>query len=207
MGDRSDVPNAPRHGEAGFLLWDKVLATDLLPWFPDGRRLVPLARAIFGHHGTPVAERLPTTVTQAYRPYGLAAARAFARDAANLLLSGPIRLDQGRLVKASFAIAGVAVVADWVGSSAAFAYRDDPIALATYWRDHALEPAKSAIRQFGLVPCPSARERSLPELMGDNRFSDRTPMQLWASDTPDRNDRLVWPSSDSQRPGLVIPSS
>src|SRR5262245_35183388 len=29
MGDRSGVPNAPRHGEAGFLLWDKVLATDL----------------------------------------------------------------------------------------------------------------------------------------------------------------------------------
>ncbi len=55
-------------------------------WFPDGRRLVPLARAIFGHHGQPVAERLPTTVTQVYRPYGLAAARAFARDAANLLL-------------------------------------------------------------------------------------------------------------------------
>jgi len=25
--------------------------------------------------------------------------------------------------------------------------------------------------------------------------------------TPDRNDRLVWPSSDSQGPALVVPSS
>ena len=37
----------------------------------------PLARAIFGHHGMPVAERLPTTVTQVYRPFGLEAARDF----------------------------------------------------------------------------------------------------------------------------------
>jgi CRISPR-associated endonuclease/helicase Cas3 len=67
MGDRASVPDAPRHGEAGFLLWDKVIAADITAWFPDGRRLVPLARAIFGHHGKPVAERLPTTVTHVYR--------------------------------------------------------------------------------------------------------------------------------------------
>jgi CRISPR-associated endonuclease/helicase Cas3 len=75
MGDHSTVPDAPRHGEAGFLLWEKALTTDLARWFPDGRRLVSLARAIFGHHGEPVPERLPTTVTQVYRPYGDAVAR------------------------------------------------------------------------------------------------------------------------------------
>ena len=121
MGDRASVPDAPRHGEAGFLLWDKVIAADITAWFPDGRRLVPLARAIFGHHGKPVAERLPTTVTHVYRRFGLEAAREFVRDTGTLLLSTPIRLEQERLVRASFAVAGVAVTADWVGSSVAFA--------------------------------------------------------------------------------------
>jgi CRISPR-associated endonuclease/helicase Cas3 len=64
MGERSTVPDTPRHGEAGFLLWDKIVAADIAAWFPDRHRLVPLGRAIFGHHGMPVAERLPTTLTQ-----------------------------------------------------------------------------------------------------------------------------------------------
>jgi CRISPR-associated endonuclease/helicase Cas3 len=127
MGERSTVPNTPRHGEAGFLLWDKIVAADLTEWFPDGRRLVPLARAIFGHHGMPVAERLPTTVKQVYRPFGLAAAQDFVRDAAKLLLSEPIQLQQERLIRASFAVPGVAVMADWVGSSAAFSYQNEPM--------------------------------------------------------------------------------
>ena len=182
MGDRASVPDTPRHGEAGFLLWDKVIAADITAWFPDGRRLVPLARAIFGHHGKPVAERLPTTVTHVYRRFGLEAARDFVRNAGTLLLSAPIRLAQERLVQASFAVAGVAVMADWVGSSAAFAYHNEPMPLSTYWNSYALETARAAVREFGLVPCTSAPERRLVQLMADERFKDLTPMQRWASE-------------------------
>jgi CRISPR-associated endonuclease/helicase Cas3 len=181
MGDRSIVPDAPRHGEAGFLLWEKILAADLAVWLPDRRHLVPLARAIFGHHGVPVAEHLPTTLRQVYKPYGLAAARDFAQDVAALLLSRPIRIDQERLVRASFAIAGVAVMADWVGSSGAFTYRNEPMPLSEYWSKYALECARFAVREFGLIPCPSAPERGLVQLMGDKGFSNPTPMQQWAS--------------------------
>jgi CRISPR-associated endonuclease/helicase Cas3 len=181
MGERATVPDTPRHGEAGFLLWDKVVAADISTWFPDGRRLVPLARAIFGHHGKPVAERLPTTVMHVYRRFGLEAARDFVRDAGTLLLSAPIRLEQERLVRTSFAVAGVAVMADWVGSSAAFTYRNEPMPLTTYWNSFALETARWAVREFGLLPCTSAPEQRLVQLMGDERFRDLTPMQRWAS--------------------------
>jgi CRISPR-associated endonuclease/helicase Cas3 len=180
MGKRSTVPDTPRHGEAGFLLWEKVVAADITGWFPDGRRLVPLARAIFGHHGKPVAERLPTTAMHVYRPFGLNAARDFVRDVGKLLLSGPIRLEQERLVRASFAVAGAAVMADWVGSSVAFAYHNEPMPLAAYWNSCAIDTARSAVREFGLVPCATAPERSLVQLMGDERFNDLTPMQQWA---------------------------
>jgi hypothetical protein len=42
--------------------------------------------------------------------------------------------------------------------------------------------------------------RSVPPL-------DLSPAHFSTTYTPDRNDGLVWPSSDSQRPALVIPSS
>jgi CRISPR-associated endonuclease/helicase Cas3 len=176
MGERSTVPDTPRHGEAAFLLWDKIVAADLARWLPDSHRLVPLARAIFGHHGVPVAEHLTTTVRWVYRQFGLAAARDFVRDAASLLLSAPMRLEQERLVRASFAIAGVAVMADWVGSSAAFSYHNEAMPLATYWSKYALPTAQLAVREFGLIPCASTSKRNLAELMGDARFTDLTPM-------------------------------
>jgi CRISPR-associated endonuclease/helicase Cas3 len=201
MGDRSTVPDAPRHGEAGFLLWEKVLAADLAGWFPDGRRLVPLARAVFGHHGMPVAERLPATVTQVYSKFGLAAAQDFVRDAAGLLLTTPIRLEYERLVRSSFAVAGVAVMADWVGSSSAFSYHNEPMPLATYWGKYALPTAEFAVREFGLVPCASASQRSLVELMGDERFADLTPMQSWAYEVTLANAPTLYIVEDSTGAG------
>jgi CRISPR-associated endonuclease/helicase Cas3 len=201
MGDRASVPDTPRHGEAGFLLWDKVIAADITAWFPDGRRLVPLARAIFGHHGKPVAERLPTTVMHVYRRFGLEAAREFVRDTGTLLLSTPIRLEQERLVRASFAVAGVAVMADWVGSSAAFAYHNEPMPLTTYWNGYALETARAAVREFGLVPCTSAPERRLVQLMADERFKDLTPMQRWASEVALTNAPTLYIIEDSTGAG------
>jgi CRISPR-associated endonuclease/helicase Cas3 len=201
MGERATVPDTPRHGEAGFLLWEKVVAADITSWFPDGRRLVPLARAVFGHHGKPVAERLPTTVMQVYRRFGLEAARDFVRDAGVLFLSAPIRLEQERLVRSSFAVAGVAVMADWVGSSPAFAYRNEPMPLATYWNNYALQTARFAVREFGLVPCTSAPERSLVQLMGDERFNDLTPMQQWASKVSLTNAPTLYIVEDSTGAG------
>jgi CRISPR-associated endonuclease/helicase Cas3 len=149
MGDRSTVSAAPRHGEAGFLLWHKTLAADFAAFFPDRHHLVPLARAVFGHHGMPAAEHLPATVTQVYRHYGLASARDFARACAELILSDPIRIDEERLIRASFAIAGVTVMADWVGSSQAFYYCNEPMPLSVYWNKYALMSARFAVRDFG----------------------------------------------------------
>jgi CRISPR-associated endonuclease/helicase Cas3 len=201
MGDRSTVPEGPPHGDAGFLLWQKALAAELTVRFPERHGLVPLARAIFGHHGVPVAERLPTTVKQVYKPFGLAAARHFAQDAAALMLSEPIRVDQEHLVRASFAIAGVTVMADWVGSSALFAYHNAPMPLSEYWSKYALPTARFAVRELGLVPCASAPERDLVGLMGETRFSNPTPMQQWASRAPLSNDPTLYIIEDSTGAG------
>jgi CRISPR-associated endonuclease/helicase Cas3 len=117
------------------------------------------------------------------------------------MLSEPIRIDQERLVQVSFLLAGVAVMADWVGSSEAFAYRNEPMPLSEYWSKYALEPARFAVREFGLIPCPSAPERNLVQLMGDKGFSSPTPMQRWASGTPLSKDPTLYIVEDSTGAG------
>ena len=104
-------------------------------------------------------------------------------------------------MRASFAIAGVAVMADWVGSSALFAYHNEPMPLATYWNNFALKTAQSAVRKFGLIPCASASERGLVELMGDDRFANLTPMQLWAAEVPLANAPTLYIVEDSTGAG------
>jgi CRISPR-associated endonuclease/helicase Cas3 len=140
-------------------------------------------------------------VTQAYSKFGLAAAQDFVRDAAGLLLTTPTRLEYGRLVRTSFAVAGVAVMADWVGSSSAFTYHNEPMPLATYWSKYALPTAEFAVREFGLIPCASASQRSLVELMGDERFTDLTPMQSWAYEVTLANDPTLYIVEDSTGAG------
>ena len=53
-----------------------------------------------------------------------------------------------------------------------------------YWTKYALLSARFALREFGLIPCPSAPERNLVQLMGDEGFANLTPMQQWASSVP-----------------------
>src|SRR5262245_29528843 len=50
LGDISSAPTAPRHDEAGLALWRASL--NLLT--VGGLDLLPLARAVYGHHLTPV---------------------------------------------------------------------------------------------------------------------------------------------------------
>ena len=104
-------------------------------------------------------------------------------------------------MRASFAIAGVAVMADWVGSSAAFSYHNEPMPLATYWSKYALPTAQLAVREFGLIPCASTSKRNLAELMGDARFTDLTPMQRWAYEVSLANAPTLYIVEDSTGSG------
>jgi CRISPR-associated endonuclease/helicase Cas3 len=92
-------------------------------------------------------------------------------------------------------------MADWVGSSVAFAYHNEPMPLAIYWDRYAVETARSAVREFGLIPCTTAPERSLVQLMGDQRFNDLTPMQRWASKVSLTNDPTLYIVEDSTGAG------
>jgi CRISPR-associated endonuclease/helicase Cas3 len=161
------------------MLWTAYLHEDLSEFMPQGRRLMPLARAVFGHHGRPVPDREPIDVETLYREHGLACARQFARETTGLVMPGSVAVQFAGMQRASFLLAHAMVMADWVGSHRRFLYRPEEMPLRTYWHSIALPTAREAVTAFGLVPAPCAAVRSYTQLLGREAWTP-TPMQEWA---------------------------
>ncbi|WP_027855719.1 CRISPR-associated helicase/endonuclease Cas3 [Marinobacterium litorale] len=150
-----------------------------------------LLDSVFGHHGKPVSREYLKSLSCYRHPLDVEAASAFVHDCVQLLeLEWPEALlaDRewfARLRQASWHLAGLAILCDWIGSNQDyFRYRaDDEIELTAYWdraKQQALEaldvtelaktvkvqPFVSVQRHFGFSPTPLQRwaeSVSLPE--------------------------------------------
>ncbi|GLU33691.1 CRISPR-associated helicase/endonuclease Cas3 [Trinickia caryophylli] len=179
-----------RHDTLGFLLWMDYLQ----PRLPQ--EVLPAAehslweswiRIACGHHGRPPreggAKRL--YADDHFLPEDMAVAKAFACDAAVLLdpLPSPASDLDSRI---GWQLAGLMVLADWLGSDQHhFPYRATPMALPTYWHDHARPAARRALVASGLTGCRGA------PYAGSNRLVDfiphltaPTPLQCYAANVP-----------------------
>jgi len=119
--------------------------------------------AVLGHHGRPPAEgNLAFDIFKAHPSAPMAASRsdaaAFALEAHALLAPGNLiaTLDdldvlEVRFRRASWWLAGFAILCDWIGSNTAyFSYETDPRPLAEYW-ETALARAHRAVQDSGLI--------------------------------------------------------
>lgn len=177
------------HTSDGYLLWDQVLARDVIPrLWPEGDRILhDIAPAIFGHHGRPVA--CPESVVRrVFGAQSISAAQECAFAFLDLLqpspISAPPEPHHVRSRVASWWIAGLMTLADWIGSHEEhFPYqlpnRDADLStnLQAYWQT-AQERAKVAVSKAGLVPPKSASLRSFADL---TKIAEPTPAQKWAS--------------------------
>ena len=177
------LPRGYDHGAGGLRLFDALCADGFgLPGPPRAWR--PLVSAVMGHHGSP-PEPGPGSSPEGLRPEfgraGLDAAREFIRQTHQLFApTTPPPIPDGRHAgPASYAVAGLAVLADWIGSNQEwFAYHAPSSDLDGYWL-HAQRCATHAIDEAGILP---ATVRGTPldyeTLLGaDARPS---PMQQWA---------------------------
>jgi CRISPR-associated endonuclease/helicase Cas3 len=138
-----------------------------------------LLAPFFGHHGRPVAvprDAHPRLVLGA-------AGREAARDYIALmrerfavpLLPEP---ELAALNRASWWLAGLAVIADWLGSwQAVFAYEPRPESLDDYWA-LARERAREAIRRAGVAPVRPATSTGLGALTSQSWSPNA--VQAWA---------------------------
>jgi CRISPR-associated endonuclease/helicase Cas3 len=176
-----------RHTDDGYVLWSSHLAERLGPrlWRGGAEALDSLARSVFGHHGRPVAASAlrEKRAEWRYRGESLPAALACADAVVSLLLPEPIdaRAPAAQRVRlASWWVAGLVTIADWIGSREQwFRYKaPDAIAggLAGYWA-YALDRALEAVRAEGLAAPAPAALRTFRELTG---ITAPSPAQAWA---------------------------
>ncbi|MCG8356440.1 MAG: CRISPR-associated helicase Cas3' [Kiloniellales bacterium] len=171
----------PGHGRAAFSFWLEAADETLLSRLSgDPVAIDPLAVAVFGHHGKPVTE--PNLEPRSlFGPEGLAAAAGFMQAMADLHLGEGLAFDvrEAQAKRASFALAGFAVLCDWIGSKQTwFPYTAPGPTLAEYW-PLALERAERAVDEAGVVPARPRPVSGYGDLLGKASFAPR-PMQAWA---------------------------
>lgn len=190
-------PYTLRHDSLGMLFWKDVLRDRLIDqaWFgahsedlADG--LDWWARACCGHHGQPPTEGdhwRQHFDAQDDRTAALAFADAMRAQFINADLAQAIsQQDPHRFLAASahlsWWLAGLAVLADWLGSNTLyFPYQDHIQPLPEYWRLATVQ-ATQALADSGVLPTPSAASMPFGTLFPG--ITTPSPLQQWATHTP-----------------------
>jgi CRISPR-associated endonuclease/helicase Cas3 len=187
-----------RHDTLGMLFWQDVLGREAVneKWFgPDSENalfgLNYWARAVTGHHGQPPLEGGDFWEQHFDRIHDRAAILEYVTEVRALLGNNavaaiPSALDAESFRRASIDlswwIAGIAVLADWLGSNTKFfGYRavlEHPTPLADYW-DYARRQAAIALDASGVLPVSGERTLSFAELFP--RIATPSPLQDWAA--------------------------
>lgn len=183
-----------RHDRIGLYFWSelkqsiapKILELDTLEKGQQGRSfdaLMVLVDCALGHHGQPIDTKDVRQMKRFVEPHNVEAAASFFVDVFELLKPHiPVenlhsKVWRLRLEQVSWQIAGLAVLADWIGSdNSHFCYRSDSIDLNEYWI-HAQKTAKKALAATDLNAVPVVKPfQSIKAHYG----FEPTPLQRWA---------------------------
>ena len=174
------------HGAGGLRLFDVTSEAFKLPGCTRSHRWRPLISAVTGHHGAPPEPRAGDSMTTLrgtdFGPAGIEAAHEFIQRAHDLLAppNDTPAIAPKRMKTASFAVAGLAVLADWIGSNQEwFPYAKPGQSLESYWHG-ARERARHAVSDAGVLPTPANDDLDYRELIGES--VEPSPMQKWARD-------------------------
>lgn len=190
-------PYTLRHDSLGMLFWKDVLRDRLIDeaWFGDktldlADGLDFWARACTGHHGQPPKEgdfwgqHFDTRHDREAAMAFVDAVRGLFLDAG---LAGAIGTQEPAAFwtasrELSWWLAGLAVLADWLGSNTAyFPYREQPLPLADYW-PHARRQAARVLNASGVVAPAAASAMPFRALFSG--IAAPSPLQAWAEAVP-----------------------
>jgi CRISPR-associated endonuclease/helicase Cas3 len=153
-----------RHDSLGFCLWRDKLQKNLAELLPNKENSVewltqvdPWLEIVIGHHGMPPKKNLRTN--DHFETDDEEASLSFVQEAITLFLNGfdfqPLtnRTLAKQLKPISWQLAGIAVLADWLGSNQDhFRYHSKPQELKSYWQEVALINAGRAIAELPVTP-------------------------------------------------------
>ena len=177
-------PHHYDHGAGGLRLFDACSDAFGLPKSTSTGVWRPLISAVTGHHGSPPQPGIDESLITLRIDFGRAGienAHRFMLEARELLAvpaDFPSSIEHGQCRRASHAVAGVAVLADWIGSNQDwFPYREPVQDLDAYWH-HARKRAGCAVAESGVLPKVIGKHLRFADLIGAD--SAPSPMQDWA---------------------------
>ncbi|WP_317705396.1 CRISPR-associated helicase Cas3' [Methylomarinovum caldicuralii] len=182
-GCKSDKGYGTRHDTLGYVLWRERLISSCSR--RSVRRRTPgnadaWMRVVTGHHGQPPGESINGLLRDHFEDEDISAAEAFSK--AVLELAGAESLpDMALPPEATWWLAGLTVLADWLGSNAGFfPYCEEILPLCHYW-ERALKQAEKAVEAAGLNPDPPSGRFTLADCFADPPANLKpTPLQRWA---------------------------
>lgn len=185
-----------RHDRMGLYFWQQLefLVFNKLFSIPElnkrdrqhaeiKKSLMVIMDCMLGHHGQPVDTKDPGAIKAFTEPTNMIAVEEYFRDVVDCLQPDlPLEKFSSKewrkkLEQVSWQIAGLAVLADWVGSdSHFFTYQSEPIALKEYWLQ-AQQIAKSALAATDLNKAPIIKP--FQSIQAHYGYAP-TPLQRWA---------------------------
>ncbi|PWC21568.1 CRISPR-associated helicase/endonuclease Cas3 [Brenneria nigrifluens DSM 30175 = ATCC 13028] len=158
--------DSARHDSLGFWLWEN--RQDIPAIFPfeeifgiAEKALDIWLNIITGHHGKPPERDVKGKL--AFHQDDYLAVKDYLHDLSSVfpeISSLPACFADkawlSTLKQQSWALAGLTVLADWLGSRRQdFHYRSDPMSLSDYWQQHALPTAEKVVSRLPRTPAPA----------------------------------------------------
>lgn len=185
---RTDGDHALLASQARLILGLKPALNDWVGMWSTHEPFETLWHAVAGHHGRPKVGDLAIDASDmwgAFPPTTVTAAGAFRDDVLSLfpertLLPSPKPGDH-RLRILSWAVAGLAVAADWIGSRRDwFPYAEAECSIAEYWAQ-SLKKAKTAVALAGILSVPANPDLQIEDLLPADKKP--SPLQQLLADT------------------------
>lgn len=181
--DPTGVVTGYDHGTGGLCFFDchesvflGRTGSDVMAW-----RL--MVSAVFGHHGAPPGPPLAgmAGLRADFGRAGIDAARDFVEQAREFFgVASLPHLAERTAARVSFALAGLAVLADWIGSNQEwFPYQEPTGDISTYWAS-ATHRAATAVARAGVLPAPIRAKLPYQQLLPGKSKPRLSPMQEWA---------------------------
>lgn len=176
-----------RHDRLGdFFIHDENREDNVLSVLPedfDSKLFEILMECTLGHHGQPIKHEMPIHYGEYTVPENLEAGNAFVKDTFDLLVPDfPFETFKSKdarrkLELTSWTLAGLAVLADWIGSdNSFFEYSSTVIPLSEYW----LKSKKIAQRAVTSTDLLLAQKVNKYTSIKESFGYDPTPLQNWA---------------------------
>ncbi|MDX1653597.1 MAG: CRISPR-associated helicase Cas3' [Candidatus Competibacteraceae bacterium] len=194
QGRKVERASPIRHDSLGYAAWRECV----VPWLEqqsDGDELEEgvldgldaWARAVTGHHGSPPREQTTeSSWRRAFAPEDQEAVKGFLMAMQQLLVkSRALQVADEDIFedashRLSWWLAGVAVLADWLGSNTRyFDFVDRVLPLEDYWK-RARRLAARAVREAGVLPEDSAPPVAIGDLFV--KINQATPLQNLAAE-------------------------